>query len=136
MASEETLDRACQLFRAGGSIRNLSHRFGIPRNTLHRRLVEKVGLGCDRARNGVISIVGEYLESSTLSMQQREQLRRWASSNLDLLIEADIDNQEQTLLTEKRIATLSQSECRFSEDVRSLSDNYSNWRWKGGEDAD
>lgn len=131
----QTLDRACQLFRAGWSVRRLEEHFGIPRNTLHRQIVGAVGLGCDRACNGVINIVDEYLESPDLSPRQREQIQRWASNNLAVLTEADIDNHDRSLLTEKRIATLTQGECRLAGDARDLADNYNNWRWRGGEDA-
>lgn len=118
--------RAWQLFCSGVSIRTLSKHFKIPRATIQYVFKKEYGkdYSLHKNPNGVFPVIDEYLNSSLLTPEQKQQILEWKERRMTEIIEVDAQYKDIRLLTAKQEDTLTRQECthknsdwrdRFSE---------------------
>lgn len=119
----DTLEKAFQLYIQGFSLRNLEKRFKIPKSTLSFRFKKRYGDNYSSLKNkeGVMSVINEYLRSPSLSRREKDIIKSWLYLNLSSVIDSDIRNHQTPLFSDSKLDKLTREQCsRREKDWKTL----------------
>ncbi|ANV88482.1 hypothetical protein AWQ22_14000 [Picosynechococcus sp. PCC 7117] len=105
------------LFLKGNNLRTISKMTNIPRSTLSYRFSKHYGKNYSslKTKNGVRTILKEYLEGNLLNLNHKKSLREWICHNDELILKHDLENRDNILFTNKQLDSLTYSECSRSD---------------------
>lgn len=107
------IDQLFNLYLQGYSLRNIERRTGISKSTLSIKFKKAFGDNYTSIRNnqGVLPIIKQYINDSTISPKEKVKLVKWLNANLSNILKSDLAHKDQPLLTNKQEDSLTKKEC-------------------------